>query len=131
MAEVNPGFQANEGSPDQLPRGAAEAANAGTDVEAPAPIETPAPAPEAAPEAPGPVATPADFEPQYTPETDDDKFLVGPSERPDEASWVGANPPRGQSPAVRRNLNLLQEAASVPGASAELQALVSYLIRTA
>ncbi len=39
--------------------------------------------------------------------------------------------PRGQSPTVRRHLSLLQEAASAPGASAQLKALVSYLIRTA
>ena len=125
-------FEAGQGSAEQLPQGAATAANEGTNVVAPPAPETEAPvAPEAPPEAEEAPATPADFDPQYLPETDDEAFLAGPTERPDEASWVGAMPQQGQPPIVRRHMTLLQEAAAAPGASAELQALISYLLRTA
>ena len=130
MAEPNPGFEANEGDPNQLPRGAAEAANEGTNVTAQEPLAVDTATPAEEDLTPEDLATPADFEPQYVPETDDEEFLAGPTERPDEAQFVGANPPQGQSQTVRRHLSLLQEAASAPGASAQLQALVSYLIRT-
>ena len=133
MAEPNPGFQASEGSPEQLPRGAAEAANEGTNVVAQEPLVLDQePVEQGAEElAPEDMATEADFDPQYVPSTDDEKFLTRPTERPDEGQFVGAAMPRGQSPTVRRHLSLLQEAASAPGASAQLKALVSYLIRTA
>ena len=137
MADAN--FQAGEGGPDQLPRGAAEAANEGTNVVAPDPItaavslteEEAMPTEEVAPEEDVPVepASPQDFLPDFEPATEDEEFLTGPTMRPDEAQTVGTTPRRGLAPNVRRNLTLLQQAAASPTASAELRALVQYLLR--
>lgn len=139
MAEPTPGFQASEGSPEQLPRGAAAAANEGTNVVAPDPIEAAVslteeeamPAPEAAPEEDVPVepATPQDFLPEFQAETEDEAFLTSPTLRPDEAQTVGTAPQRALAPNVRRNLGLLQQAAASPTASPQLRALVQYLLR--
>ncbi len=113
--------------------------NEGTNLVAPDPIEAAVSLTQedAMPLAPGeedvPVepAAPGDFLPEYQPETDDDVFLTGPTRRPDEAQTAGTEPRRGLAPNVRRNINLLQEAAASPNASPELRALVSYLIRNA
>lgn len=147
MAETN--FTAGEGGPEQLPRGSATELNQNTDVQAPEGLDV-APAPEAAPEA-APAETveeapdlemaqedgsedlqpaeAADFEPLYEPQSEDEEFLIGPSGRPDEAQWVGANDRRVLPAAVRRHIGPLQEAAAMPGASPELIALVQYLLR--
>lgn len=72
----------------------------------------------------------ADYEPQFEPMTEDEAFLTGPSTRPDEALTTGTTPQPRVPPHVRKQLPALQAAAQAPGASAELQALVSYLLRS-
>ena len=139
MAEPNPGYQASEGTPNQLPRGAAEAANEGTNVVAPDPIQAavaltapdgmPEPAAPAEEDVPTEPATPEDFLPDFQPATEDEAFLTGPTMRPDEAQTVGTTPRRGLAPNVKRNLGLLQQAAALPNASPELRALVQFLLR--
>jgi hypothetical protein len=144
VAEPQPGFVANEGDPNQLPRGEALTLNENTNVEAPEPLDIAdqpteeAPPAEAAPES-GPLegeddlgpAGAADFDPLFQPMTDEEEFLTGPTTRPDEAQFVGSGVQRGLPPTVRRRLAQLQEAASDPEASPELRALVAYLIRSA
>ncbi len=138
MAEVQPGFTANEGSPNQLPRGEATALNEGTNVVAPDPIQAAVSltAPEGMPAETAPAedvpvepATPQDFLPDYQPQTDEEAFLTGPTMRPDEAQTAGTAPRRGLAPVVSRNLSLLQQAAAGPNASPELRALVQFLLR--
>lgn len=149
MAQTD--FAANEGSPEQLPRGAAEAVNENTNVQAPEPVAVPAP--EAPAEATGTTETPAsggdgtqgpedgsedllpaeaaDFEPQFEPASEDEAFITSPTGRPDEAQWVGVQARRTLPGAVSRHLPTLQEAAAMPGASPELVSLVQYLLRQA
>jgi len=74
-------------------------------------------------------ATMADFEPKGGAQNDDMKFVTGQTLKPDEAQWVGARSASGPvSPRVRRRLNTLQKAASAPGASPRLQAMVKWLL---
>jgi hypothetical protein len=74
-------------------------------------------------------ATPADFEPKGGALNEDMKFVTGPTLKPDEAQWVGSRSVSGPvSPRVRRRLNTLQKAASAPGASPRLQAMVKWLV---
>lgn len=138
MAQPDPGYTANEGSPNQLPRGEATALNEGTNVVAPDPIQAavaltePEGMPqEVAPEDDVPVepAAPEDFLPDYEPSTEEEAFLTGPTMRPDEAQTAGSAPRRGLAPVVRRNLGILQQAAAGPNASPELRALVQFLLR--
>jgi hypothetical protein len=114
---------ASEGTSEQLPRGAATAINEAT------PSETEM---QSGQVDVGPLPEPAeaaDYEPEFEPATDDEDFITGPSLRPDEDVTVGTIlQPRVPSH-VRKQLPALQEAASAPGASAELQALVAYLLR--
>lgn len=146
MADAN--YTANEGSANQLPRGAATELNQNTDIQAPEGLEVAIEAPsegtgatESDSGAQGGIQGPedgsedlqpaeaADFEPLYEPQSEDEEFLIGPSGRPDEAQWVGANDRRVLPAAVRRHIGPLQEAAAMPGASPELIALVQYLLR--
>lgn len=147
MAETD--FVASEGSAEQLPRGAATQLNENTNVQPPEPVALPETPVEGtgATESPaggepgmeGPEegsedlleAENADFEPVYEPEDEDDEFIVGPTGRPGEAQWVGAQSRRTLPAAVNRHLTTLQEAAAMPGASPELVALVKYLLRKA
>jgi hypothetical protein len=74
-------------------------------------------------------ATPADFAPQRGALNEDMKFVTGPTLKPNEAQWVGARSASGPvSPRVRRRLHTLQKAASAPGASPRLQAMVKWLL---
>ena len=139
MAQVNPGYQAVEGDPNQLPRGEATRLNESTDVEAPAPLDITTGADEAAPPVaeveeeplgPDDLADAADFNPEgYVPLDEDEEYLVGPTMRPDEDQAVGAQYPTPLSNRLRLNLPALQAAASEPGASPELIALVALLLR--
>src|ERR1051326_4413718 len=86
MAAEDITFQADQGTPEQLPQGAATQLNDALPTETASPPETAA-GPEAA--APQP-ATPADYEPKFTPATDDESFLVGPTTRPAEPLTAGA-----------------------------------------
>jgi len=141
MAEPQPGFTANEGDPNQLPRGEALLLNENTNVQAPEPLDiADQPTEEAPPEAPaGPLdgeddlspAGAADFDPLFQPMTDEEEFLTAPTARPGEAQFVGSEVQRGVPANVRRRLEHLQEAASDPDASPQLRALVAYLIRSA
>ena len=143
MAEPTPGFTADEGSPNQLPRGAATELNDGTNVVAPEPLALAPPAAEAQATSEGQDATvlegaedlapaqPADYEPIFEPGSEGEDFVTGPTNRPGEAQYVGAGPRPTLSPQVRAQLPALQAAASEPGASIELQTLVKYLLRLA
>ena len=122
--------------PEQLPAGAATEVNAQLPTQTasqPDPMEGAA-LPEQAPVAEDVPVAPAeagDFDAEYTPVDEDDEFLTGPTGRPGEDQAVGTAPRRGLAPRVAKNMTLLQQAASAPGASPELQALVSYLLRNA
>ena len=138
MAEPQPGYTANEGSPNQLPRGEATDLNEGTNIVAPDPIQAavsltaPEGMPEPAPpeeDVPVEPAAPEDFLPDFEPATEDEAFLTSPTLRPDEAQTVGTTPRRGLAPVVKRNIGLLQQAAALPNASPELRALVQFLLR--
>jgi hypothetical protein len=116
-------FQQNAGTPEQLPQGAATQLNEAN----PQPADTAAEQPQA--DMPEP-AQAADYEPEFQPSTDDEDFIVGPTTRPDEDVTTGTDSPQRVPPHVRAQLTALQDAANVPGASAELQALVAYLLRS-
>jgi len=75
-------------------------------------------------------ATRADFEPQGGGSLNEDsKFVTGPTMKPEEAQWVGSRVAAGPvSPRVRRRMQTLQKAASAPGASPRLQAMVKWLL---
>lgn len=74
-------------------------------------------------------ATMADFEPKVSAGNDDLKFVTGPTLKPEEAQWVGSRSAAGPvSDRVRRRLHTLEKAASAPGASPRLQAMVKWLI---
>jgi len=117
-----------------MPQGEAQALNEAV-ADMPAPEQDASvPQAEAAPTTPTDdiaPAQPADYEPIYTPESDDEEFLTGPTGRPDEAQFVGATTRQAMSPRVRRAIPALQRAASEPGASAQLQELVAHLLREA
>jgi hypothetical protein len=116
-------YQANQGTPEQLPSGAATTLNEAN----PQPSDqgqAAAPAEELQP------AAPADYEPQFQPATDDEDFLTGPTTHPDEAVTAGTMSQNVVPGHVRGQLTRLQEAANAPGASTELKALVAYLLRT-
>jgi hypothetical protein len=119
-------FQMGGGTPEQLPQGAAQNLNEGLEQvpqqEAPEAVAAPEEEPE--------LAGPADYEPLFEPATEDEDFLVGPTTRPDEDVTAGTTAPQRVPAHVRSQLSALQAAADAPGASAELQALVSYLLRT-
>ena len=119
--------------PEQLPAGAATEVNAQLPTQTasqPDPMEgAAAPAPEA--DVPTAPAEAGDFVADYQPVDEDDDFITGPTGRPGEDQAVGTAPRRGLSPRVAKNMTLLQQASSAPGASPELQALVSYLLRNA
>ena len=122
--------------PEQLPAGAATEVNAQLPTQTasqPDPMEGAA-LPEQAPveeDVPVAPAEAGDFDADYMPADEDDEFLTGPTGRPGEDQAVGTAPRRGLSPRLAKNMTLLQQASSAPGASPELQALVSYLLRNA
>lgn len=138
MASADISMPAEMGTASQLPYGAA------TDLNEVAPT-TDVTEPEAvtAPEAGGEesldteealvpeLATPADYEPQYTPTSEDDDFIVGPSTRPDEPVTAGAAMRPRLSSSTLASLPVLVAAAAEPDASEELQALVAILLREA
>lgn len=127
MAAEDATFQMDSGSPEQLPQGAASELNASLPTEGPitAPAaEGAAPAEEAA----APVLEPADPNAlRYSPQDDDERFLTDPSLYPDEPITAGTGR-RNIPPEVLRNLPLLVQAAQAPGASVELQTLVSLIL---
>ena len=125
MAATDMEIEQNAGTPEQLPQGEASALN-----EALPTTKTPA-EPEALVETPIEYAPPSDYEPTYTPEDEDMSFVTGPTTRPDEGVTTGTTAPTrtGLSPEVRRNLPALVRLASRPDASADLKALVAFLIR--
>jgi hypothetical protein len=132
MAETQE-YQAGFGGPDQLPFGAVSDVNASLPNLGRAGGNIPGALSEAEVadrQAVAP-AEPSDYEPAYTPETDDDAFITGPTTRPDESQSVGAELTDRLPGHVRTQLPALQRAAAEPGASAQLQALVAYLLRTA
>lgn len=140
MADQQPQVTANEGSADQLPRGAATDLNAAM----PSPTELAAggePTPPEGVSAPTPTEQvdmsgfgPADAQDwlgQYEPTTEDEAFIVGPTGRPDESQTVGTTPVSPVSAQVRYSLPALQRAAEEPGASETLKALVANIARRA
>jgi len=127
MAEV----LANQGTPEQLPQGAATELNNAAEQGRALGAQADASAPQAPDQAELPApAQAADYEPQFEPSTDDEDFITGPTTRPDESQLVGTTAPQRVPGHVRAQLPALQAAAQAPGASAELQALVSYLLRS-
>ena len=124
MAEPEPGVRANQGTPEQLPKGEAQRLNEETNVEAPEPIILP----EEEPVDLG-LAGPGDFEPVFEPETEDEEFITGPSTRPDEPQYIGSAQSTPISPQVRRMLPVLERAANDPEASQSLKDMVRYILR--
>lgn len=139
MAET--GYTANEGTPEQLPRGAAEALNENTNVQAPdeigaqpvqdAPEETTEEEQPLDPEDEAQVApaTAADFNPLHEPGSEDEAFILGPSTRPDESETAGTFPASPISRRLRLLTPVIQKAAMEPGASPELRQLLDYILR--
>ena len=139
------GYQANEGSPEQLPRGEAAALNENTNIQAPEDIDINAPvdAPggEGAPVEEAPLdpedlaqledADAADLDPLYEPASEDEAWIVGPTTRPDEPETAGTAPVSPISPRLRQQLPVLLRASEEPGASPELQQLVDFILRYA
>jgi hypothetical protein len=122
-------IRANQGTPDQLPQGAAAELNAAMPSEL-APEELLAEAdveevPDLEP------ATAADFDPAYVPESEEDEFLTGPTNKPAESQTAGARYPTPLSVRTRAALPVLQAAASDPSATPELIALTRLLVREA
>jgi len=116
--------------PDQLPQGAA------TDINT-APVGTPPQDVQpAAPAAPAPqqpqAAIPADFEPKFVPQGDDETYITGPTTRPNESVTAGASSrQRGISASLRRDLPALVHASTQPGAPEQMRFIVDFLIREA
>jgi hypothetical protein len=122
-------IRANQGTPDALPHGEAAALNEAMPAElAPAELLEEAPVEEVPDLEP---ATAADFDPPYVPETEEDEFLTGPTNKPAESQTAGAQYPTPLSVRTRAALPVLQAAASDPSATPELIALTRLLVREA
>ena len=122
-------FQAEEGTSQQLARGEATQLNEALPAEGGTPPEQGAPAAQPVePQFPE-LAQPSDYEPLHTPENDDEEFLTGPTLRPGEPVTTGAfsGAARGLPPDIVAALPAYQEAASVPGASPQIQLLAAAL----
>ncbi len=128
-------YNESAGTADQLPRGEATKLNEQLPTEnpkAPDGVQAPSDAEMAAAGADEAQFKPAaheDFQPGYEPTSEDDVFITGPSGRPDESQLVGTQSPGPISNRVRNSLPELQKAASEPGASPELIAMVKLLLR--
>jgi hypothetical protein len=119
-------FQMGGGTPEQLPEGAAQTLNEAT------PKTGRRVTPEAAPleETPPEAATPADYEPAYQPDNEEDDFLADSTLYPDESVTTGATAPalRPLPPDVVDALPIFHEAAQRPDAPQALKVL-SYLLK--
>ena len=75
------------------------------------------------------VAQPSDYEPMYTPETDDEQFITGPTTRPDESVSTGAfaRGPKSLSPRLAGAMPLFVAASELPDAPPQLRVLMSLL----
>jgi len=124
--------QGEPGVDEQLGQGETQELNDGLDLakDMAAGNEAAGPAPTAeAPDDSMDGATMADFEPKGGSLNEDSKFVTGPTMKPEEAQWVGSRVAAGPvSPRVRRRMQTLQKAASAPGASPRLQAMVKWLL---
>jgi hypothetical protein len=122
--------RAAQGTVDQLPQGAAATLNEALPSElAPeglAPPETGAPAEDTSEPL---LAEPSDYEPIFTPESDDEAFLTGPTTRPNEPITQGAfaGPPASLPPDAASWMPVFAEAAQLPDAPPQLKALVKLL----
>ena len=130
--------RAAQGTADQLPQGAAAALNDAMPSELQAPELDPGLAPEgAATEAEAPdleAAGPADYEPQFSAETEDDDFITGPTTKPEEdvTAGVSAYPnPQRVSPSLLRALPSFVAASGMPGAPAQMRFMAAFLAREA
>jgi len=128
-----PEVQAQLGTPEQLPYGEAAALNETPMGQTAPELGVPEGAPAAAPaeeeyvDDPG---QPGDNEPLFEPADEDEDFLTGPTLRPDEPQSILPLAGRQRVPEnVRRNLPLIQAAASEPGADPQLTTLVNFLVR--
>jgi hypothetical protein len=124
--------KAEQGTANQLPQGEATALNEAMPAEL-APEELAA-APEggqaAEDDTSEPLAAePSDYEPIYTPETDDEQFLVGPTTRPDEPVTTGAfaGAPASLPPDAAAWMPVFAQAAMLPDAPPQLKTLVRLL----
>lgn len=114
-----PKVSANQGTPEALPKGMATDINnapSGTPPEDPQAVQ-----PQAQP------AVPADYQPKFVPQTEDDNFITGPTTRPDESLIAGGRGNVHLAPEVQAALPAFVEAAQAPDADPRLQALVSLL----
>lgn len=123
------------GPGNDLPQGAASQVNAalpsqtvseGQTIEAPAPGDQAAAAEDTAePE----LAQDSDYEPVYTPETEDEQFITGPTTRPDESVSTGAfaRGPRTLSPRLAAAMPMFVAAAELPDAPPQLRLLMQML----
>lgn len=123
MAAEDVEFEANQGTAEQLPQGAASDLNAALPSVEAAPPDG-ATAPE---EVPIQAATPQDFQPKFTPESEDEELLYAPTDRPNEPLLAGLQD-RAIPPRLAASLPLLVQAAAQPDASPQLQALVDQVL---
>lgn len=138
MAATDVEFEQGAGSPEQLPQGATQELNAALPTSTASEPVSEAEAAAGAAGAAAPVeevpiepALPQDYDPVWAPETEEDDFIAGPTLSPEEPQSVGAGRRQPLSAQVRRSLPLLQQMAAEPGASPQLRALVSLMLREA
>jgi hypothetical protein len=125
VVDKKAGYKAQQGTKDQMPRGEAQQLN-----EALATVQEAGPVQAAQVESPPEQASPADYEPQYTPETDGEQFITGPTLRPDEPVTTGTVSPTGGMPEHLKNvLPVFEDAASRPDAPPQLKLLVQLMQR--
>ena len=122
-------FQADQGTPDQLPQGAATELNAALPTQGTVTgSATQKEADAASAQALQPIqrATQADYQPQYQPQSEADQTLFDPTTRPDEPLLAGLNQDRMPPPGT--SLPLLLAMANDPNAPPQLQILVDQLL---
>lgn len=75
------------------------------------------------------LAQPSDYEPVYTPESDDEQFITGPTTRPDESVSTGAfvRAPMSLSPRLAAAMPTFVAAAELPDAPPQLRLLMALL----
>ena len=126
MAATDITYQQDAGDPNQLQQGAASELNAALPTEtASAPqSDAEAAAAQAAAMVPVQPAVPADYQPQYQPQTEDEQLLFDQTARPNEPLLAGVSPDRSIPPQLAGVLPLLSAWAAEPDAPPQLKALV-------
>ena len=123
MAATDITYQQDAGDPNQLPQGAASELNAALPTETASPPSSGAEA-AAAQVVPVQPAVPADYQPQYQPQTEDEQLLFDQTARPNEPLLAGLGQDRAIPPQLAAVLPQLAAWASEPDAPPQLKALV-------